>query len=241
MLDGEDGPGERGEVDAHLLSCAECRRYADEVDRVDRLAQTQTTPAALDLASAFLRGCRVATVSRRPAWSAVLRVVLAMLGLGQLGLATAELISGSSQQHNSPNINSANLTQLAHESSAWNLALAVGFLCVALRPSRTRALIPLVSAFVAGLGVLTAVDLTQDRLIGSRVLSHGVVVLGLLVLLALARLVRPTGQVPDWAGAAPLTGRDVRPSLVPKPHTDPAKQWRGGGPDLKPSAHRNAA
>jgi hypothetical protein len=32
------------------------------------------------------------------------------------------------------------------------------------------------------------------------------VVLGLLVLLALARLVRPTGRVPDWAGAPWLAG-----------------------------------
>ena len=172
----------------------------------------------------------------------LLRVVLAVLGIGQLGLATNEVFGPQATQSLPHNLSGASLTQLAHESSAWNLALAVGFLCVAARPSRTRALLPLVGAFVAGLSVLSVLDAMQDRIVGSRLLSHGLVVLGLLVLLALAKIVgRPGEGSPNrfddhgsqWRGPDPSPADIAVPNAV--------RRWHEGGPDLEPSAHRHAA
>jgi Putative zinc-finger len=39
-LDGEESAAERGAIDVHLASCAECRWFADEAAHVTRLART---------------------------------------------------------------------------------------------------------------------------------------------------------------------------------------------------------
>lgn len=242
LLDGEDRPGERTEVDAHLERCPACRRYSNRAARVTRLARTEAVAPLPDLVSVVVPPPRSAVPAREPRRAAVLRTVLAGLGVGQLGLATNGLFGQQGSPPGPANVNGAGLTQLAHESSAWNLALAVGFLCVAARPSRTRALLPLVGAFVAGLTVLSVLDAAHGRIVASRLLSHGLVVAALLVLIALARLAhQPREGTPDSLDGVrrdhPRMGSGGRPSGV----SGPGPRWRDGGRDLKPSAHRHAA
>jgi len=53
-LDGEESAAERGAIDAHLVSCAACRRFADAAARVTRLARTDVAIQAPDVASALM-------------------------------------------------------------------------------------------------------------------------------------------------------------------------------------------
>jgi predicted anti-sigma-YlaC factor YlaD len=290
LLDGEDDPGERAEVDAHLVHCVDCRGYSQRAARITRLARTEpvspmpdfATPAVLDgtpapsagpapvlpgaaeeppsvvpgvvvPAAAAVPGVpavrRQAPARVRPVRGhgpAVLRVLLALIGVGQLGLAARELFgafggtfgTGPNQQPGGT-VNGAGLTQLVHESSAWNLALAVGFLCVAARPARTRAVLPLVGAFVAWLAVLSAVDAAHGRLIGSRLVSHSGVLAGLFVLLALARLAGHPGEDTPHAlgGPGPAPGG---PGSWSTTHP-PERMAEAGWGDLEPGAGRPAA
>jgi predicted anti-sigma-YlaC factor YlaD len=245
LLDEEDRQGERARVDAHLEHCGACRHFAARAARVTRLARTEPVqplpdlvPAIAEATAAVRQPRRRGLPIRRGHLITVLRVVLAMLGLGQLGLATRDMFGQPGSSHPPGNLSGASITQLVHESSAWNLALAVGFLCVAAKPSRTRALVPLVSAFVVGLAALSTVDLADGRVIGSRLASHSVVVLGLCVLLVLARLARqPIGGAPDALGRAGWSERAMLngPAAL-REHPRQVGPWRTGEQDLKPSA-----
>jgi predicted anti-sigma-YlaC factor YlaD len=55
LLDGEDHPGERAEVDAHLDRCMDCRRYSNRAARVTRLARTEPVAPLPDLALIVVR------------------------------------------------------------------------------------------------------------------------------------------------------------------------------------------
>jgi predicted anti-sigma-YlaC factor YlaD len=250
LLDGEDRPGERARVDAHLQQCPDCQRYSYRAARVTRLARTEPDAPLPDLIPSVMPSVRPArplpgnAIPARSGrrWATVLRVVLAMLGIGQLGLATNELFGPQAAQPGQSNLNGAGLTQLTHESSAWNLALAVGFFCVAARPSRTRALLPLVGAFVAGLTVLSVLDVAHGRIVGSRLLSHGLVVLALLVLLALARITsQPREDAPDALDGYDWARRRLGSGSPACDAPSSTQRWRGGDHDLKPSAYRHAA
>ncbi len=200
-LDGEERPEERDGVDAHLVGCAACRSFVERAAHVTRLARTELVEPIPDLVDTVLAA---APRPGRLRLGAALRLVLAGIGVGQLGLATGDVLAVADHEHGSGNVDGATLTHFVHESSAWNLALAVGFLGVAARPSRMRGVLPLVGAFVGVLVALSALDLAGGRVSGSRLLAHGLVVAGLVVLACLARTgVRPPGLTPDAPGAGP--------------------------------------
>ena len=229
-------------MDSHLASCADCRTFADRAAKVTRLARTELVGPVPDLARALLAGT-LAEVGRRPGrsrWVAALRALLAAVGLGQLALATADLlVAAEPDDGTGGGLSGASLAHLTHESSAWNLALAVGFLGVAARPSRLRGLLPLVGAFVGVLAALSVLDLASGRVEGSRLLSHGLVVLGLLALLGLARTCAyPSNDAPgQFARYA-----ESEPPRLPRA---PLRRRARSGPhsvhDLEPSTRRPAA
>jgi predicted anti-sigma-YlaC factor YlaD len=238
-LDDEGLPEEQAEVDAHLAGCPDCRRYGERAAQVTRLARTSLVEPVPDLIAAVRHA--VPGPPARVRWESALRVLLAGIGVGQLGLATSDVLAAAGGHHGGDAMSGASLTHFSHESSAWNLALAVGFLCVAARPTRTRGMVPLVGAFVGVLTALSAVDLVLHRVEGSRLLSHALVVVGLFALLGLARVVahRPTGA-PDVLGepvpAGLLGGADRVGDVV---RHGPSRS--DGDQDLKPSARRHAA
>lgn len=240
MLDGEELPEERAMAQAHVTECTECSRFVERSAHVTRLARTELVEPLADL-SLSLRD----VIDQRPSvtrfdWLTSLRVLLAAIGVGQLGLVTGELLASAGHDDAPAGIDGATLTHFSHESSAWNLALAVGFLCAAVRPSRTRGLVPLVAAFVCGVMTLSVVDLVGGRVGGSRMLSHGVAVLGLVTLLALTRaMVRRPGGSPDALAddlPEPLEDRSI--SVVA---TRSSEIRRDGSDDLKPTARHDAA
>jgi len=85
---------------------------------------------------------------------------------------------------------------LWHESAAWNVSLGAGYLFIALRRNRPAGLVPMLTAFVGMLLLLSLNDLTADRVDGTRLISHGFVILGYLLVVALSKVTGESAQPP---------------------------------------------
>jgi predicted anti-sigma-YlaC factor YlaD len=111
------------------------------------------------------------------------RAVLAVTALTQLVLAwPGEFLHGG---HAS--------AHLAHELSAWDIGLAVGFLFVAWRPARAWGMLPLVAVLVGCMTVTSAVDAASGHALLGREFVHALAVVGLGCTWMLARRVpRPS-------------------------------------------------
>ncbi|MGH3812114.1 MAG: zf-HC2 domain-containing protein [Pseudonocardiaceae bacterium] len=236
-LDGEESAAQRCTIDAHLVTCAACRRFADEAARVTRLARTALATPEPDVAEAVLAA---APRSRRPRLATALRVLLCLVGLAQLEVAFVGVLTAQSAGHGSQVVmlEGASIAHFAHESAAWNLALGVGFLWIAWRSSRTSGMVPTLGTFVAVLAALVVLDVVAGRVDPERFLLHGLVLLGLILVIALDRLPRPTrGTVPGAPAVGLLWAR-------PSKRVDPAIGTDADGlpPDLRPTAqHDNTA
>ncbi|WP_250549087.1 zf-HC2 domain-containing protein [Pseudonocardia sp. H11422] len=234
-LDGEEHPGEAAAVDAHLEGCAECRLFADRAAHVTRLTRTRVAERGPDLAAAVLAA---APRPRRPRWPAVLRVALGAVGLGQFALAiNGVVLAGTSgPAHHGVDLAGASTAHFSNESSAWNLALAVGFLWVAGSSTRASGLVPVVGAFVGVLGALSLMDLLADRVDPSRLAGHGLILVGLVLVIGLRR---------SRDGGGDLPGRRIgRPAAIGRasdPRSGPAGRIGGEGGGLTPVAQQDAA
>ena len=105
-----------------------------------------------------------------------MRLGLAAVAVLQIVVAAAAL---------GPGIHGAS-SHVGHEMASWDLALAVGFLLAAWRPSAAPPLVPLVAALVVGLAATGAIDLSSGRISASGETGHGIDVFGLVLLCAAA-------------------------------------------------------
>ncbi|KDN16874.1 membrane protein [Amycolatopsis rifamycinica] len=172
-----DGEAEPVSPDEHLTSCAECRAWFAGAERLRRAMLLRPAPPVPDLTAAILE--------RTPApsgehWGR--RIALAVVAIGQLGLAFAQLLGTAHAG-----------VHLDHESGAWNLAVGVGLLTAALLPRTAGGQLPLLTGFVGVLLVLSAGDLTAGRVTPARLATHLLVVLGLALLYAVHRDHRDRG------------------------------------------------
>jgi hypothetical protein len=134
----------------------------------------------------------------------LVRVALALLAVAQAVLAVPALALGADGLH--PPLH------VAHESGAWNVALAVAFLAAALRPRYAAGLLPLLAAFVAVLVAASLPDVTTGEVPVARLAGHLPVVLALLLVTVLGRAGRRT-PVPPQRGRS--TGGPVRSGRDP--------------------------
>uniref|UniRef100_UPI003F68EE5D zf-HC2 domain-containing protein n=1 Tax=Paractinoplanes polyasparticus TaxID=2856853 RepID=UPI003F68EE5D len=223
QLDGEDDPADRPAVDAHLAGCAGCREWLDRAAAVNRLTSTSmATPP--DLSAAILaarpgrrgdlaavepiaataagrrRGlspARLPLLGRFPI-AGVLIVALAVVGAVQLILGLNQIGGGVAGAHVHTGLD-ATPGHLWHESAAWNVAVGAGYLFIALRRTRPSGLVPMLTAFVGMLLLLSVNDLTAARVDLARLISHGFVILGYLLIVALSRI--PGGFVTTPPGS----------------------------------------
>lgn len=232
-LDGEGPAAEAAAIDAHIERCPACRRYRDQAARVTRLTRTRAAEPGPDLV-AFV----VAAAPRRrtrPAATSAVRAALAVVGIGQLVLATAGIVSAAGHvTGDGMRLEGASAAHLAHESSAWNLALAVGFLVTAAGVSRVAGLVPVIGAFVASLAVLSALDVLGGRVDPSRLATHGLAVIGLALLVLLRRQSRRGG---GGAATAPAPAVGADPG---DPRFGGRREW-DRPEDLRPTARRRVA
>jgi predicted anti-sigma-YlaC factor YlaD len=258
-LDGEDPPGgaagtERAE--AHLVTCSACRAFVDDAAHITRLARTRPVEEVVDLTPALLEAWTAAAPVREVAaaerkrqvrrrrWALdVVRAGLGAVALGQLSLAGASIAAtGTDETHVAMpgmGLSGASAAHFSHESAAWNLALGVAFGWVArgrVRPPPGR--VPQKAAFVGVLTALSVPDLVAGRVDASRLVGHGVVVLGLVLLLVFRMLNRDDGGrsagAGGEAGRSPALGH-LFGSLIPVRGPDGR-----GGQRLEPTGRRAA-
>lgn len=200
-LDGEVQPGEAAAVDAHVATCADCADYAEQAARVTRLTRTRVAEPGPDLVAAVLAAAP--RPRRRLLRPLPLRVALGGVGLGQCALALGGIVAAGHHDGDDGWLAGAGIAHLTHESAAWNLALAIGFLWAATGSSRPSGLVPILSGFVGVLGVLSVLDASRGGVDPSRLMTHGLVVAGLVLLLLLQRADRGGGDGgrAEWSGA----------------------------------------
>ncbi|WP_433827980.1 zf-HC2 domain-containing protein [Actinoplanes sp. CA-015351] len=215
QLDGEDDPALRPLVDEHLAGCAGCRDWLDRAAAVNRLTRTALVPSVPDLSDAILAalppvappvpsGKTVPSVKtvpfvkkavRRLPVATLLYIALALVGTVQLILGLTQVGGGVSAGHDHAGLD-ATPGHLWHESAAWNVAVGAGYLFIALRRTRPTGLLPMLTAFVAMLLLLSVNDLTGGRVDVTRLVGHGFVILGYLLVIALSRGAGEIAQPP---------------------------------------------
>ena len=181
-LDDEPLGMSTAELDDHLDGCPACDAWARDAARVTRRARLAPSPAIPDLTAAILSALPrelpgTAAAARTRVIDSALRTILAAVGVAQAGLAWPALVSGSGAM-SAP-------VHMAHESGAWNLAIAATFLAVAAWPRLALGSLPFLVSFVALLVPMTLVDLADGRVQADRAVAH-------LLLLAGTALVAST-------------------------------------------------
>jgi predicted anti-sigma-YlaC factor YlaD len=214
QLDGEDEPGERARTEEHLVGCAGCRQWLDRAATVNRLTRTGPAVAVPDRSAAILAAVRQATADAPPGrtvaprLATMLYAALGAVGAVQLILGLAQAGGATDTAH----AHAAGLTatpgHLWHESAAWNVAVGAGFLVIAVRRNRPTGLVPMLSAFVGMLLLLSVNDLTAGRVDAARLVSHAFVIVGYLIVVTLARLTADDSRPP---GEQQRTGWRMRP------------------------------
>ena len=203
QLDGEDDPAGRALVDEHLAGCAGCREWLDRAAAVNRL--TRTAVPVPDLGDRILGGLPAVAAPAADRWrfplATALFVALAAVGAVQLILGLDQIGGGVTGAHVHTGVDTTP-GHLWHESAAWNVAVGAGYLFIALRRTRPTGLVPMLTAFVGMLLLLSVNDLTGGRVDGTRLVSHGFVILGYLLVVTLSRVSGGFAAPPGvWAGA----------------------------------------
>ncbi|MDO3703111.1 zf-HC2 domain-containing protein [Micromonospora sp. C28SCA-DRY-2] len=228
QLDGEETPAERTAAETHLAGCADCRTWFDRAAAVTRRARLSVTVAGDDRTDAILAALPApAPYRRRHRLVLTLRAVLGLIGALQLLLGLAQIGRGAADEHAHSAAGALTSGHLWHESAAWNVAVGAGFLFVAARRTRPTGLVPMLSAFVGTLVLLSVNDLVIGRVDTARLVSHGFLLAGYAIVVAMSRSGRrPDG--PSERGRSPqsrwrLPAEDEIPApanlrLLPPPH-----------------------
>jgi predicted anti-sigma-YlaC factor YlaD len=188
-VDGEDGPGEWDAASTHLRQCAACRAFLSESERLHRLTRLRPVEDVPDLTARIVAAAGIAPGEREhpPAHDGTrpLRVVLGAAALLQIALALPALLFGDD----------ANLpVHIARHIGSFDVALAVGYLWVAWRPSRALAgVFPIAAALVACLVGSSVLDVVMGRAAASGEMHHitDLIGLGAMWLLGARSLVGP--------------------------------------------------
>ncbi len=221
ILDDENPGLSPAELDDHLAGCAACRGWRESaaaVTRLTRLAPAAPTP---DVTAAVLAR---APLPRPSAWPGRLRWLLGLVSVGQLAVGAAQLLAPPGMAGH-----------LSHETGAFNVALAVALMWVALKPGLAATQLPVLGSFVGVLVLAIGVDLLDGEVGWSRLATHVPVVIGLLCTALLRRY--------GWPSLGP-SGRASAPETAAVPGAPAASHPAGDRPDQhrSPAAeHRRAA
>jgi predicted anti-sigma-YlaC factor YlaD len=168
-LDGEPLGMSARALDDHLVDCAACAAWADEAARATRRARLAAAPPVPDLTVAVLGALPrqlpgMAAAARTQLVGTALRLALLAVGVAQAAVAWPVLVSGAGAM-------SAPM-HMAHETGAWNLAVAAAFLAVAAGPRLAAGALPFLGSFVALLAPVTLADLAAGRVQLDRAVAH---------------------------------------------------------------------
>jgi predicted anti-sigma-YlaC factor YlaD len=200
-LDGEPLGMPVEELDGHLDGCPACSRWADDAAGVTRRARLAPAPPVPDLTATVLAALPrelpgAAVAARARLIGTGLRLALLALAVGQAGLAVPALMSGTAAM-SAP-------VHMAHESGAWNLAVAAAFLAVAAAPRLAAGALPFLGTFAALLVPVTLADLVAGRVQADRAVAHLLLLAGVVLVAVVA-----------WRGRRRRTASAVAGRQVP--------------------------
>lgn len=182
-LDGEPLGMPVPELDEHLAGCAACARWADDAALLNRRARLAPSPPIPDLTVAVLAALPrelpgTGAAARTRLADAALRVALVVVAVAQAGLAWPALVSGAGAM-SAP-------VHMAHESGAWNLAVAAGFVAVAAGPRLAAGALPFIGSLAALLVPVTLADLAAGNVHVERAGAHLLLLAGTVLVAAIA-------------------------------------------------------
>ena len=180
-LDGEELGVDPSDLADHLERCAGCRAFGRDAESMHRDVRLARAPAVPDLTAPILASIGA---EHRPylAHERALRVTLALVAAVMIVVAAPALLLGDD----------AGLpVHAARHVGSFDLALAVGFLFAAWRPSRVAGLLPVVTVLVACLVGTSLLDVLDGRTGALGETQHAVEVVGLAAAWLLAHPLRP--------------------------------------------------
>ena len=149
--DGEATSDDLALATAHLAHCAECRQFAADMERIDRMIRIRPAEPVPSLVASVTARARPARLGRG-GW---LRPALAWVAAVMLVQSVPALLFGQA---------SGTSPHLARHLGAFGAALAIGFAYAAWKPHRAFGLLPFTAALVA----TTMVSIVADIVTGSR-------------------------------------------------------------------------
>jgi predicted anti-sigma-YlaC factor YlaD len=188
-LDGEDPGLDDAAVYAHLAGCADCRSFAHDAESLHRQLRLSPAPAIPDLTPGILAA--IGEESRTDATAATgatgvtgadtgqaLRWILLAIALAQITVAIPALVFGAD----------AGLpVHTARHIGSFDVALGVGFLYAAWKPSRIPGLLPVVAALVVCLVGSSLLDVASGNTAALGEVQHVLDFVGLVVVWLLSR------------------------------------------------------
>src|SRR3954454_15353419 len=185
-------------LDEHLAGCPDCAGWADAVAMVTRRARLAPAPPVPDLTACVLSALPrelpgTAAAARARLTETALRLALLTVGVAQAGIAWPVLADGAMSAP----------VHMAHETGAWNLALASAFLAVAAAPRLAAGALPFLGTFAVLLTVVTVQDLAAGHVHAGRAVAHLLLIAGVLLVSAMA-----------WRGRRRAAGARVRSRVV---------------------------
>lgn len=232
-LDGEDESAPTDQVDAHLETCTSCQEWHETSTSLTRTLRVRPATPVPDLTAAILDAAPPIIPPAPRGW--LPRTLLGGVAIAQLTLGLAQVLGTGASTHGG-HTTGVDSSHLFNESTAWNLALGLGLLWTALRPTATAGMLPVTAAFVAVLVPYSASDLVNGTTTAGRVLSHSLLVAA-LALLALVhfRDRGPGGRTPlQDSDSTETTGSSDSPRRAEQPST--RRRIR-----LRPVSRRHAA
>ena len=179
-LDGEDLGVDPVDLAGHLERCTACRAFARDAESMHREVRLARAPSVPDLTAPILAS--IGSDKSYAPHERALRVTLAIVAGVMIVAALPALLFGDD----------AGLpVHAARHIGSFDLAVAVGFLFAAWRPSRLPGLLPVVTALVACLVATSVLDVLDGSTAALTEVQHAVEVVGLAAAWLLAHPLRP--------------------------------------------------
>ncbi len=109
----------------------------------------------------------------------------------------------------------ASSVHLFNESSAWNIALGIGFAAAAVWPRLSSGMLPTSAVFVGVLVLVSVVDLLDGQVDLARIGSHTLVAVGMMLLLLVRKGYR-SRPGPEQVGQFPRADRSSLRGCTPE-------------------------
>jgi predicted anti-sigma-YlaC factor YlaD len=191
-LDDELGAEEHAAMLDHLDQCAACQAFADAARDLQRRVRVSPAPAVPDLTGPVMRAVKPSAPSERRLLA--LRGILVAAALAQLALAAPSLLFGTGD---------GLPVHQAHHMGAFQLALAVGFAWVALRPRLALAgFLPIATVLVLAGAFRSITDTMHGHTTLANESTHLIAFAGLLAAWLMSTLTRPARRRPHLGLAA---------------------------------------